>query len=173
MKSSARFKFIFWLLSTAPLMAQHCPFDNTAILVAEVRDRESGEKLTRLSLSLRDETGEIVIDRGKDTLTFCLNPDSIADDWYPYNFQKIRYSFAEDNYILPLSFDFAGKKLFLQVNDPSGNYPSVAYALSAEDFYDLHENIGDWTELHALKETPPPHPAFDRLIRIALAPGKK
>lgn len=173
MRSSVRFSLIFGLLSTVMLVAQHCPFDNTAILVAEVRDRESGEKLTRLSLSLRDEAGEIVVDRGKDTLAFCLNPDSISGDWYPYNFQKIRYSFAEDNYILPLSFDFAGQQLFLHVNDPSGKYPSVAYALSAEDYYDLHENIGDWTDLYALKETPPPLPAFDRLIRIALAPGKE
>lgn len=173
MRSSIGFNFILLLLSTTTLVAQHCPFDNTAILVAEVRDRESGEKLTRLSLSLRDETGEIVIDRGKDTLTFCLNPDSIAGDWYPYNFQKIRYSFAENNYILPLSFDFAGKKLFLHVSDPSGKYQSVAYPLSVDDYYNLHDNIGDWTDLHALKETPSPYPAFDRLIRIALVPGKK
>lgn len=173
MKSSTHFKLILWLLSTATLVAQHCPFDNTAILVAEVRDRGSGEKLTRLSLSLRDETGEIVIDRGKDTLTFCRNPDSIAGDWYPYDFQKIRYSFAEDNYILPLSFVFAGQKLFLHVSDPSGKYPSVAYALSADDYYNLHDNIGDWTDLHELKETPPPYPPFDRLIRISLVAGEE
>ena len=166
MKSILVYTFLCFSLAS---FSQHCPFDNAGILVLEVKDAEAGNQIRQnLRICLVDFQGELVCDYKNEEQCFVLNPDSTSKDWYAYNFEKIRYSFAEDNYILPLSMDFQGEGLAIQIVDTSGKYKSQKISISADSFFDLHDNIGNWTEIDELMETPELAEPFVRLIQCKL-----
>ena len=58
------------ILGYCSLPAQHCPFDYMAILVLEVRDAKTNEKIPNLYISLRDDQDKALI-KGKSRSELC------------------------------------------------------------------------------------------------------
>ena len=138
-----RLSFILWMLLVhLGVFAQHCPFDNLAIIVVEVSDSISMKKLYDLDLVLRYENGDPVVSHNQDTLFFCQNPQSTSSEWYHDKFRKIRYEFADDNYILPLSMNWKKETLFIHIHDPSNTFDDEVVKLEPKDYFDIHENLG-------------------------------
>ena len=144
--------------------AQHCPFDGMAILVVQLVDQETGEEIQHARISVCDTAGNLVLNWDKKPLVFVRNPQKTEPDWDYYNFEKIRYSFAEDHFILPLPYGFKNQELYLKVESALGQFETKLIPLQAENYFALHNNIGDWTELYNRDESP--EVPFDQLIRI-------
>jgi len=154
--------------------SQHCPFDNIAILVVDVRDSATNEQIDSIKISLCDSNFIILKDYMENELIFVKNPEKIYDDWFSSNFTRVRYSFAEDNYILPFPNDakFTENTFIVIENlnpESKNDYNTSTYKLRKEDVYDVHNNIGDWTDLHNLKETPKPEEEFNHKITFILS----
>jgi len=160
--------------------AQHCPFDGTAILVVDVRDAETQDKIKGLRLTIVDENGDPVSQKIQEEigaefkealLVFCENPARTDPDWKPYAFKSIRYSFAKDNYVLPLARPYGAKTYLIKVEDVDGEangaYQGATRAVKPEDYFDLHDNVG-WPHIRDNPETLPPTQEFRHTIVIQL-----
>jgi hypothetical protein len=168
-----RLTITLWILfTTLGVFAQHCPFDNLAILVVEVSDSTSMEKIYDLELVLRYENGDpVVLNYGQDTLFFRQNAPATSNEWYPYNFKKIRYEFAEDNYILPLSMDFREKVLFIHIHDSSNTFNDQVVQVESKDYFDIHKNMGMmWYDIQDHISMPATQGTFNHLIKVSLIP---
>ena len=82
-------------------------------------------------------------------MNFVQNPYSTNKSWLQdekrnlrYAFEEIRYGFAEDNYILPMSWNYADSTLWMHIQDPAGKYEGKRIALTKENYFDLHEKCG-------------------------------
>lgn len=88
-----------------------------------------------------------------------------------YEFKKIRFSFAQDNYILPLAPYHGAKTYMIKVEDidgaANGCYLGATYVVRAEDYFDLHDNVG-WPHIRDNTETLPPSQEFHHTITIRL-----
>jgi hypothetical protein len=164
----------------ASAWAQHCPFDGTAILVADVRDAETREPIKGLRLTIVDEDGRQVLQKKQEyigsefietPLVFCENPARTDPDWRPYEFKKIRYSFAGDNYILPVARYHGEAARLIKVEDvdgeADGRYLCGLHVVKAGDYFDLHANVG-WPKIRNQPETLPPSEEFHHTILILL-----
>lgn len=160
-RAAALFLFLSLFLSAK---AQHCPFDYVGILVVSVIDPSTGEAIDNASISMVDQAGNSAEDWRKEELLFVQNPASTDPYWTNDDFKTIRYSFAGDNYILPLSLGFSDKEMQLKIESPNQAFEPIFYPLDPSDYFDLHDNIGDWTQLRNLKESPKVD--FDQLIVI-------
>jgi hypothetical protein len=154
------------------VFAQHCPFDNMAIIVVEVSDSISMKKIYDLEIVLRHENGDAVISHNQDTLFFCQNPQATSNEWYNDKFKKIRYEFADDNYILPLSMNWKKESLFIHIHDPSNTFDDKVVRLEPKYYYDIHKNLGvNWYDIKdgvsVLGEG-----SFSDLIKVVLRPKK-
>lgn len=160
--------------------AQHCPFDGTAILVVDIRDAGTQDKIKGLRLTIVDENGHPVSQKMQEQigsefvltpLIFCENPVRTDPDWRPYAFKSIRYSFAKDNYILPLARPNGAKTYLIKVEDvdgkANGSYRGGTRAVKPEDYFDLHDNVG-WPHIRDNPETLPPAQEFRHTIVIQL-----
>jgi hypothetical protein len=171
-------------MCTAVGSAQHCPFDGTAILVADVRDAETREPIKGLRLTIVDEDGRQVLQKKQEyigsefieaPLVFCENPARTDPDWRPYEFKKIRYSFAGDNYILPVARHHGEAARLIKVEDvdgeANGRYLCGLHVVKAGDYFDLHGNVG-WPKIRNQPETLPPSEEFHHTILILLERAK-
>jgi hypothetical protein len=160
--------------------AQHCPFDGTAILVVDVRDAETREQIRELRLTIVDEAGRLVLQKSQAhigseftevPLVFYRNPTRTDPDWRPYEFEKIRYSFARDDYILPLARYHGSELRMIKVEDidgeANGRYLCGIHVVKADDYFDLHDNVG-WPNIRNNPETLPPREEFHHTILILL-----
>ncbi len=136
------------------LKAQHCPFDNLGILVVCVIDAETNIPIDEVSISLVDKSGSPMKDWKDEWYHLVKNPERTDPNWGDYQFKTIRYSFAEDHFILPISLSLENDELFIKVESLGNQFETKFHSLSADDFFDLHENIGNWSELRNLKESP-------------------
>lgn len=165
---------------TAGAWAQHCPFDGTAILVVDVRDAETREQIRELRLTIVDEDGRLVLQKSQAhigseftevPLVFYRNPARTAPDWRPYEFEKIRYGFAGDSYILPLARYRGSEVRMIKVEDidgeANGGYHCGIHVVKADDYFDLHDNVG-WPNIRNNAETLPPREEFHHTILILL-----
>lgn len=149
-------------------LAQHCPFDNAAILVVDVSDLISDADIESLHISLTDTNFTVLNDYDGHKLVFKKNPEKTTQDWYPNNLTKVRYSFAVDNYILifPNEAKFYNET-FIKVEYSRNNINQMyTYKVSKQDVFDVHENIGNWTDLNTLLETPKPLDDFHHTITV-------
>jgi hypothetical protein len=92
------FLSFFIMLLTATARAQHCPFDNSGIIVVNVHTDKDTALLTGLKISLIDSNGKWVAD-------FWQNPPHTTfkgyiDNENPARPKRIRFPFAKDNYVL-------------------------------------------------------------------------
>lgn len=150
------------------VFSQHCPFDNMGILVVNVTDACTGIQLNDVVISLQDSSGQVLVNFDKEKMYFVKNPDKTGD-WYPYNHKKLRYSFAKDYFILPVVFEKKTYNSFIVVERKTKKYDYIVkYKITKNDIFDLHDNVGDWTELSKQKETPKPAQEFKHLITIEL-----
>jgi hypothetical protein len=169
---------IFMVAASA--WAQHCPFDGTAILVVDVRDAETREPIKGLRLTIVDEDGRQVLQKSQThigseftevPLVFIRNPARTDPDWRPYEFEKIRYSFAGDNYILPLARYRGEAARLIKVEDidgeANGRYLCGIHVVKADDYFDLHDNVG-WPNIRNNPETLPPREKFHHTILVLL-----
>ncbi len=165
---------------------QHCPFDNTGILVVQVIDATTNLERTDIvpylvtGASKKEEQLGIEEDHDfmqnnkllLDDTDFYINPSSTIKDWKPtMGLDSIRYTFAEDHFIRTISMDLIHNfdSLLIRVKDGDGNDLGVQYHVKPEDIFDLHENIGEkWTTINELGETPNPLTPFTQLITITL-----
>jgi len=150
--------------------SQHCPFDNLGIIVVDVRDSVSGEKIDNLFIHLMDKNGITIEDFMHRKLIFVKNPVRNAQTWKEYDFGKIRYSFADDNYILPLPLQFYGLNYFIEVKDTVNSVYKTRKIQVEKDFiYDLHPDVGHcWIEMLKFVETPKTS-RFHHSVRINLS----
>ncbi|MBR9920982.1 MAG: hypothetical protein GYB31_09095 [Bacteroidetes bacterium] len=158
---------IFLLIGMPFAKAQHCPFDNMAILVVDVIKAKSGVAPDPVQISLCDSLGQTIDGWHGEPLIFVPNPERTNAEWDLRSFNTIRYGFAEDHFILPLSHSLKKEALYIKV-EYTGMVEEkfFLHRLSPNDFFDLHENIGDWTETFTRPQTP--EVPFDKLIQITL-----
>lgn len=174
--------FIFLLLSYTNAFAQHCPFDNSGLLVVKIIDTKTKKPIKGLQPYLtiglssydRKETKnhQSLYPFSKGDSLFVLNPKHTDKNWTEgYHLEKINYSFAKGHFIRPISMDLKDNgSLSIGVIDKNGGNLGVYYSLTREDFYDLHDNFGhNWFEISKLKSTPPPSKPFNKLIIIEIS----
>jgi len=149
-----RLLIIFFLLISQSLLAQHCPWDCSGMIL--VRTDITATEFNKLAPVLVDQDKRIVVDTiygtGLDTYDTCRL--MYYDDFLLYRSNKIQthswygfdtvYHFAKDHYLLRFNycrFDSDSDKLFLRYNIPSG--PAGAYQyleIPAEKRIHLHEH---------------------------------
>lgn len=147
------------LLLSTPLFSQHCPFDGAYILVVEVEDSLSGERIPDLKISFLDSLGERITHQvyrkggwEDDTLWMWMNPDStshcgIIDNNHPMNPWSIRFWFAESNYVLVWGADLPGSQILIEDLDGSqngGQFKTRIVALGTENLYPLCTGHSNW-----------------------------
>ena len=150
--------------------AQHCPFDNAAILVVDISDLLADSEIDSLRITLTDTNFTVLKNYDGYELIFKKNADKTTEDWYPNNLDKVRYSFAEDNYILIFPNDAKFyKDTFIKVEYLKVDvFEMFTYKVNKNDVFDVHENIGNWTEINNLFETPKPRDEFHHTIKVEL-----
>lgn len=171
------------LLNIPLLKAQHCPFDNTGILVVRLVDAETGEKISgyvpvlgmrNVQTQQEGKNGQNPSDLypfTKNQETFVPNPATTDENWLSddYRFEKVRYSFAENDFIRPISMDLADYELIIRVKNESGEWMNIERIVESNEIIDLHKNIGgNWPDIYDLGETPPLSTPFTGLIIIEI-----
>lgn len=170
----------FILLAAAGAWAQHCPFDGSSILVVEVKDAETQARIEGLRLTIVDQNGDLVVQETQERigseyieipLVFIANPPRTDPNWEPYQFKKIRYSFAGDNYILPLRRHQKDEIYVIKIEDidgeENGSYPCSIRVVQFSDYFPLCGNVG-WPNIPNNPQTLPPKDEFDHTISIQL-----
>ena len=177
--------FAVIVLTSMSSIAQHCPFDNTGILVVQVIDKKTNKRIGNLTPYLKIvedslyytkkpvsvENYSSIYPFSQAAAQFVPNPARTKEDWIPgYHFDSIHYTFAGDSYIRPVSMDLNFYyNMEIRIRDEDGNDLNVSYKVKPEDYFDLHLNIGDnWTEITELGCTPPTYFSFHHTITIEL-----
>ena len=115
------------LAATVSLSAQHCPFDNMAILVIRITDLDTGVRVQDATISLCDSEGNVLNDWQGRPLFFVPNPEESDPEWMEeLHFERIRYSFAADYYILPISWNWAEETIFAEVRCSNPDAPVIS-----------------------------------------------
>jgi hypothetical protein len=144
----------FLIFSKLILTAQHCPFDAEGIIVVKIHSKGDTSIIQNLKITLIDSTGNSVLtpkwDFGKflgDTVKLWQNPSETTfkttiDCDHPANPTKIRFPFANDNYVLMCPIYFKIEKYKLRVEDTDGeknggSFSTAFYKLTKEDLYSL------------------------------------
>lgn len=143
------------------------------IMVVNPVDSVTGAQIDDLTISLQDSSGIILKNFDDSLLLFKPNPPQTDRAWFPYNHMLIRYGFAGDHYIRTLSCQQAEQgEIWLVLEDRSKSrgekYKTVKIKLDPANFYQLHDNVGDWTKISKEKETPAPDEPFDKLLTLKL-----
>jgi len=149
------FTILFLPLSAITVKGQHCPFDNTAIIVVTVHEKDSSKNIPNLRITFVDSLGNPVTKtrykNGKavvDTLRFWQNPAKTTfqgriDNENPSTDSKICFPFAKDNYVFTCSHDFPNtpdkifsnnyrpkpKKYFIKIEEIDGKENGEYYPL--------------------------------------------
>jgi hypothetical protein len=178
MKSIKDQLILFLLLFPFFAAAQNGPFDNACIIVVNPVDLKTGKFIEDLTISLQDSSGTILKNLDDSLLIFKKNPGKTDPGWAPHNHMAIRYSFAKDYYIRTLNCSIKNieEDVYLVVEDQSStrqtHYKKIVLKFDMGYLYSLLENVGNWTVIAKLKETPAPKEPFNKRIVIGLSPDE-
>lgn len=170
-------------MSTTTTFAQHCPFDNTCILVLQIVNNDDFKdgvtpyltpiKKNKLLTLLNNKSysySEFYPFSERDSTFFKNRKETIFDTTSRYCFKCMSYSFAKDHYVRPISLDFKEyNNLAIAFKNNKGEILDFIYKLKPGDFYDLHAAFGhNWFDAMHMKTTPPPAVPFNNLITVSL-----
>lgn len=175
------FSLFILLYSFVNAFAQHCPFDNSGILVVSIVDAKTKKPITHIQpyLTIKSDSYSkketkiqaSVYPFSQGDSLFVLNPKHTDKKWTDgYQLQKINYHFAKGYFIRPISMDLEDiDNLNIGAFNKNGEDLGIYYTVTAQDFYDLHSNFGhNWFEISKLKSTPTPSKPFNKLIVIEI-----
>ncbi|KOF01671.1 hypothetical protein OB69_16380 [Roseivirga seohaensis subsp. aquiponti] len=175
------FSLYIFSLSLTYASAQHCPFDNSGLLVVSIVDAKTKKPVTHIQpyLTIKSDsydtkeakTQASVYPFSQGDSLFVLNPKHTDKKWTDgYQLQKINYHFAKGYFIRPISMDLENiDNLNIGAFNKNGEDLGIYYTVTAQDFYDLHDNFGhNWFEISKLKSTPAPSHPFNKLIVIEI-----
>jgi hypothetical protein len=148
------FILIFIALSGSWLNAQHCPYDAEGLIVVNIHVRGDTSIIAALKVTLVDSLGLSVMtpewDFSKflnDTLKFWQNPAKTTfkgkiDCNNPVDPTRVRFPFANDNYVLMCPVCFEAEKYKMKIEDidgeeNGGHFATVILQLKKGDIYPL------------------------------------
>ncbi len=154
------FSTAFLALSTAA-KSQCCPFDNAAIIVVTVHEKDSTKNIPHLRITIVDSLGNPITETtykdGQpvvDTLRFWQNPNKTTfvgyiDNENPADPTRINFPFAKDNYVFVCGHNFSTKNYRIKIEEIDGKANGVysplhwTVPLYDQDKYSLCETFDD------------------------------
>ena len=144
--------FLFTILLCAKSIAQHCPYDYSAIIIVRATFDTSNMLIKDLKMTLLDSTGKIYKNWNQDTLFFWQNPDHTTqrgyiDNNHPMEREKIRFWFAENNYVLVCNREVVDEKIKIEDADGpqnSGEFLTQVVAIKPEEVFPLCTGLSHW-----------------------------
>ena len=159
---------ILLICFTTSITAQHCPFDNTGLLVVNVV-MEKGYlnqlKILRPILTYVDNQNKEV------RVPFMSN--RFETDYFSwkrnhYNALHLRFDFAKNYFVTPIPISDC-KDLAIHLEDEKGNIVVEKKSIKKDAIYDLHKNYGhNWSDFGKKDTIPTPKNKFDKLITITV-----
>jgi hypothetical protein len=153
---------------TTKITAQHCPFDNTGLLVVNVV-MEKGHlnqlRILKPILTYIDNQNEEV------SVPFKLN--LYETDYYSwkinhYNASHLRFDFAKNYFVVSVPISDC-KNLTIHLEDEKGKIVVEKKPIKKDAIYDLHKNYGhNWSDFGNKDTIPKPKNEFDKLITITV-----
>jgi hypothetical protein len=145
---------LFMALSGSWLNAQHCPYDAEGLIVVNIHTRGDTSIIPALKVTLVDSLGLSIMtpdwDFRKyltDTLKFWQNPARTTfkgkiDCNNPVDPTRVRFPFANNNYVLMCPVYFKAEKYKIKIEDTDGEenggcFETVILQLKNEDIYPL------------------------------------
>lgn len=145
--------FLFLLISFVPLRAQHCAFCGAMINVLKPVAEGDSVAISGLKISFLDSVGQPVMESSwqqgawvEDTLWMWQNPPRTTfrgyiDNENPLQPRKMRFWFAEDNYVL------MGLRMEIHsilIEDPKGRFESKELSVMGLESYPLCSSFSSW-----------------------------
>ncbi|HET6992302.1 MAG TPA: hypothetical protein VFJ43_13295 [Bacteroidia bacterium] len=156
-----RFIFVSLLLFGKQVAAQHCPYDYSNIIVLNIRADSASGIIPGLKITFLDSADIPVMGYkfigGKwtaDTLKFWQNAakttmNHYVDNENPLEPEKIRYWFANDNYVLVVGNEYHNQKCKIRIEDidgekNGGSFRTTIVPVSSADIYPLCTEFSLW-----------------------------
>jgi len=134
------FIFAVLLFFTSGLLAQHCPFDGSGIIVLKIHSSGSADIIAGLKVTLIDSLG-------KPAGEFWQNPEKTTyhgpiDCNHRADVTRMRFPFAKDNYVFVGFFNLLSKPHTIRIEYTDGNFndghfSAVVVKPASEDMYSL------------------------------------
>lgn len=134
------FIFTGLLFITGGLLAQHCPFDGSGIIVLNIHSNRSAAIIAGLKVTLIDSIGQEVGE-------FWQNPERTTyhgpiDCNHRADVTRMRFPFAKDNYVFVGAFNLLSKTHTIRIEDTDGNriggnFGAVVVKPSSDNMYSL------------------------------------
>lgn len=145
--------FLFLLVSSSPIIAQHCAYCGAMINVLKPVAEGDSVAISGLKITFLDSLGTPVMEsvwrQGawiEDTLRMWQNPPRTTftgyiDNENPMQPRKMRFWFAEDNYIL---MGMRKEISTILIEDPRGRFESKEISVLGLDSYPLCSDFSSW-----------------------------
>ena len=147
--------FLFTTLFLTRSNAQHCEYDFEAIIVVNPTADSSDSLIKGIQITLLDSTGKIYKEIWhNDTLFFWQNPERTTQTGYidnnnPMHPEKIRFSFAKNNYVVVCDRQITYAKMKIKIEDTDGaknggEFLTQVISIKPEDVFPLCSGHSDW-----------------------------